>query len=85
MEYFEQIIHKHDVTRTLNDNGIYSNIFLNTRTSNVVRYNSNINFNGKFVADRINTISIESSNILPDSLLYQDANNNLLDLYHGKC
>ena len=61
--------------KQLNDNGIYSNIFLTTTTSNIVRINSNLDISGKFSVERDNTIIYKTSNILPESfenLLIQD-------------
>ena len=54
--------------KQLDDNGIYSNIFLKTTTSNIVRINSNFNdITGNFFVERDNTIIYKTSNILPES------------------
>ena len=76
-EIFYEYMNTGVETRSLVDNGIYTNIFLETTTSNIVRINSNIELTGKFTAERQNTILFMTSNILPNALinLEQDDNN----------
>ena len=76
--YYEYINAEID-TKSLNDNGIYTNIFLETRTSNIVRINSNIDLTGNFLAERNNTILFKTSNILPDSFMNLESVNNSLE------
>ena len=73
--YYEYINAENDI-RPLNDNGIYTNILLQTTTSNIVRINSNIDVSGKFLAERNNTIIFKTSNILPDSFMNLDSIDN---------
>ena len=68
-EFYYEYTNAEIDTKSLDDNGIYTNIFLETKTSNIVRINSNIDLTGKFLAERNNTILFKTSNILPDSLI----------------
>jgi hypothetical protein len=74
-----QVVNIYIKTQKLDDNGIYSNIHLNTNTCNITRYNSNLNIDGKFITYRSNKIDFETSNILPDSFINQEYDN-ILDL-----
>jgi hypothetical protein len=46
----------------------YSNIYLNTYTTNVLKYNSNIAYNGVFYSVHTNRLNIATSNIIFDEL-----------------
>ena len=52
----------------LNDIGSLSNVYLQTTTSNIVRYNSLKQYEGKFAVFRNNILSIDSSNIIPNTI-----------------
>jgi hypothetical protein len=66
---FYQYMNKEVKTHGLRDNGIYTNLYLETTTSNIVRINSNISVTGKFTAEHQNTMIFMTSNILPDALI----------------
>ena len=78
-DIFYQYMNAEVETRSLIDNGIYTSIFLETTTSNIVRINSNIDLTGKFTAERHNTILFKSSNILPNSFVNLEAEDNHFD------
>jgi len=52
----------------LNDIGSLSNVYLETTTSNFVRYNSLKQYKGNFAIFRNNILSIDSSNIIPNTV-----------------
>ena len=52
----------------LDDIGAMSNVYLRSITSNIVRYNYTQAYEGKFALFRTNNLSINSSNIVPNTL-----------------
>jgi hypothetical protein len=52
----------------LDDIGSLSNVYLETTTSNIVRYNSLKQYEGNFTILRNNMISFDSSNIIPNTI-----------------
>jgi len=52
----------------LNDIGSLSNVYMETITSNIVRYNSARTYQGNFSILRNNIMSIDSSNIIPNTI-----------------
>ena len=51
----------------------YSNLYLRTLTTNIVRYNSNINYSEKYYAIHSNYLDINASNIFIEKLFNTDA------------
>jgi len=78
-EFYYEYINSEIDTKSLNDNGIYTNIFLQTTTSNIVRINSNIDLTGTFFVERDNTFLYKTSNILPDALMNSVSTDNRLE------
>ena len=64
-------------TIKLQDSEANTNIFLNTNTQNIIRYNSNISILDNFSINRENTIIFETRNLLPNNLVNANYNNEL--------
>ena len=77
--YYNEYIHTEYDSKILINNGIYTNIYLNTYSSNIIRVNSNINYNGDFIAERHNNILYTTSNLLPDIFKHNDIEDNYID------
>ena len=77
--YYNEYMHTEYDNKKLINNGVYTNIYLNTYSSNIIRVNSNINYNGDFIAERHNNILYTTSNLLPDIFKHSEIENNYID------
>ena len=68
-EYYFEFIEKNVYSHDLSDNGIYKNVFLESETSNILRINSNLDFTGKFIAERDNYINYTTTSRLPNAFV----------------
>jgi hypothetical protein len=74
LEYFTQHIYTDFNQNAINLNEKfleYSNIFLNTYTTNILKYNSNISYDAVFYAVHTNRLNIATSNIIFEELFEQ--------------
>jgi len=73
--YFPRVTTNHHISEVyVNNNTIklddirsISNLYINATTSNIVRYNTTYDYEGKFVIFRTNYLNINSSNIVPNT------------------
>jgi len=56
-------------TELIGENGIYDNIYVNTTTSNTIWYNDTIKYRGNLIANRKNTINVEASILIPETIV----------------
>ena len=74
--YFPRVTLNHHISEVyvnkntikLDDIKTISNLYINAITSNIVRYNTAYEYEGKFVIFRTNYLNINSSNIVPNTL-----------------
>ena len=82
-QYYLEYIDNNVIQESLGDNGLYNDVYLESETSNILRINSNLDFTGKFIAERDNFIKYKTSNILPISFVNPSSSENLIDYMYS--
>jgi len=82
-EYYFEFIEKNVYLRDLFDNGIYENVFLESETSNILRINSNLDFTGKFIAERDNYINYTTTSRLPNAFVNPTPSENSIEYMYN--